>query len=153
MQKRVEFLRYDDYGNLTQQHKTSDALDTYIWNYNQSYPVASVVNADSSDIASTSFEADDSGNWAIGSGAYDSTRSLTGRRSYNLSGTITKSNLNSSATYIVSYWSQNGAYIPGTVSGYPVTGKTVSFNTPCWTLYVHKVAGQSTITPQRYWPH
>jgi YD repeat-containing protein len=149
LERRVQFLRYDNYANLTAQQKTSDAINSYIWNYNQSYPIASVVNADSTDIAYTSFEADGSGNWSVGSGTSDSTTSITGRKSYNLSGSISKAGLTAFTTYYVSYWTLAGVgplTIAGTISGYPVKGKTVTFNNASWTLYVHKVTGQTTIT-------
>ena len=67
------------------------------------------------------------------------TTAVTGRRSYNLTGSITKSGLTGSNTYIVSYWTlaNTGAFsIAGTMSGYPMKGKTVTVNnTSCKTGY------------------
>lgn len=144
---RVSFGAYDNYGNLLEQQKVSDLATAYIWDYHAKYPIAQVRNAVVTDIAYTSFEADGSGNWSVGTGSVDTTMAITGRSSYSLNGSITASGLNPATTYIVSYWSQNGAYsIPGTVAGYPMQGKTVTFTSPNWTLYVHKVTGQSTIT-------
>jgi YD repeat-containing protein len=144
--QKISFDRYDGSSNIAQYTASDLTPMTFIWDYSHTYPIAKLLNADSTFVAYTSFEADGSGNWSIGSGTVDSTASITGRKSYNLSGSISKSGLNGAMTYIISYWSQNGAYsIPGTISGYPVRGKTVSFNTPGWTLYVHKVTGQSTI--------
>ena len=148
-ENRVQFLNYDGKGNILEQAKVSDKHISYIWDYNGSYPIAEVDNASQSDIAYTSFEADGSGNWTVGGGTVDGTLAVTGTNSYILNGSISCAGLNSTTTYLVSYWSQNGAYsIPGTISGYPQTGKTVTPGTSAntWTLYVHKVTGQSTIS-------
>jgi hypothetical protein len=146
IESRLQFFNYDVYGNILQDAKTADVNHSYVWDYRHVYPTAQVTNAAQSDVAYTSFEADGMGNWALSGGTVDPTQSITGRNSYQ-NGTITASGLNPVTTYIVSYWSQNGAYsVPGTISGYPVQGKTISFHTPGWTLYVHKVTGQSTIT-------
>lgn len=143
---QIVFPKYDHLGNTIEQKKAYDLTTTYLWDYLGEYPVAEVKNADSTDIAYTGFEADGTGNWSISGGSVDNTQSIAGRSSYQ-NGVITISGLNAATTYIVSYWSQNGAYsIPGTISGYPQQGKTVSYHTPAWTLYVHKVTGQSAIT-------
>ncbi len=98
-------------GNLLEQEKSADVRHNYIYAYAGTYPIAEVTNGDSVSIAYTSFEADGSGNWTIGAGTLDTNRSVTGRNSYNLTGgPISKTGLNSSTTYIVSCWSQNGAY-------------------------------------------
>ncbi|HLZ88274.1 MAG TPA: hypothetical protein VKQ52_13560, partial [Puia sp.] len=140
--------KYDLFGNVIEQQKINDLKHAYVWDYLGTYPIASVGNADSANIAYTSFEADGSGNWSIGSGAVDTTRGFTGRRCYQLSGSISKSGLTPSLTYLVSYWTLNNSAltIPGTISGYPVKGKTIAINGANWTLYVHKVTGQSTVT-------
>jgi hypothetical protein len=147
-QSQIEMLRYDTTGNIVEQRKKTDVRHNYIWDYQSSYPVAEVVNADSASIAYTSFEAENSGNWIVGAGAIDSLRGITGRKSYVLSGggTISKSGLSLARTYIVSYWTQNAFSftVAGTISSYPMKGKTVNG----WTLYVHKVTGQSNIVIQ-----
>jgi len=150
LDRRIDFLQYDNYANLASQQKANDLLNTYIWDYSQSYPIASVANADSADVAYTSFEANGTGGWTVGAGTVDGTTAITGINSYILSSgsTISASGLNSSTTYIVSYWTENNSYfsIAGTISGYPVQGKSETINDNKWTLYVHKVTGQSTIT-------
>ena len=148
LEPRVQMYGYDNSGKVLEQGKIADAHSSYIWDYQDMYPVAQVSNAVQSDIAYTSFEADGTGNWTLGSGAVDTTGGITGRNSYNLTGTISKTGLNSGTTYIVSYWTENSSAfsIAGTISGYPVKGKTILINNNSWTLYVHKVTGQSTIT-------
>ncbi|MFZ6012031.1 MAG: hypothetical protein ACOYXT_16940 [Bacteroidota bacterium] len=54
--KRIEFIKYDDAGNLLEQKKESDVSRSYVWGYNSEYPIAEVVNANYQDIFHTSFE-------------------------------------------------------------------------------------------------
>jgi YD repeat-containing protein len=148
LETRIRFNRFDKYGNIIQQQKAADAYQSYIWDYQSIYPIAKCTNGDSASIAYTSFEAEGTGNWTLGTGSVDTTTSVTGHNSYVLNGAISKSGLNSSLTYIVSYWTENNSSfnISGTIAGYPVKGKTVSLNNQSWTLYVHKVIGQTTIS-------
>jgi YD repeat-containing protein len=146
-QPLLHFSRYDAYGNIIQEQKVNDLTESYLWDYSSSVPIAEIKNADSASVAYTSFEADGTGNWTFGSGSVNTTAGFTGHNSYNLTGTISKSGLNSGTTYLVSYWAQGGALsVSGTIAGYPQKGKTITINNASWTLYVHKVMGQSTIT-------
>ncbi len=141
LDRRVIFLRYDNKGNLTQQQKTNDVLYTYIWDYSQTYPIAQVVNADSVDIAYSSFEADGSGNWQVPSTARD-TGSITGSACYNLTnGNITKGGLTAANTYVVSFWKKTGS-VSVTGSTRSVQGKTISG----WTYYEYTVTGVTSET-------
>lgn len=150
IEPRLQLYGYNGSGRLLEQSKIADLHTSYLWDYNSMYAVAAVTGAGQSDIAYTSFEADGTGNWTIGAGSVDSTTAITGNKSYilNSGASISASALNSSSTYIVSYWTMNHSAfaIAGTISGYPVQGKTEMINGKCWILYVHKVTGQSTIT-------
>lgn len=139
----VVFDSYDGTGNIIQQHKLNDIVHSYLWDYSSFLPIAEATNALSSDIAYTSFEADGTGNWSIGSVARDTVEGITGAHCYNANSDIFKSSLISSKTYIVSYWTKRGSpfTVAGTILGYPMKGKTING----WTLYIHKVTGQSTI--------
>ncbi|MBN8852871.1 MAG: hypothetical protein J0H07_13515 [Sphingobacteriales bacterium] len=145
------FDSHDRYGNLLQAHKANDIYQTYMWDYDSAYPVAKIVNAGINEIAYTSFETSANGNWTVPSMARDSIHNaVTGQKSYYLNnGNITKTGLSSSVTYVVSYWSGNNsnAYaIPGTLSGFPVKGKTITINGTSWTYYMHKITGQTSVT-------
>jgi YD repeat-containing protein len=144
IETRVQFVNYDNIGNILQQRKANDVNHAYIWDYEASYPIAEVVNADTGSIAYTSFEADGSGQWLIDPSARDTSTGFTGACSYILNNNVSRTGLSSSSAYIVSYWTLNAQpfSIAGTVSGYPTNGKTING----WTLYIHKVLGQSTIS-------
>lgn len=148
LETRIFFDRYDSKGNLLEQMKINDQKHDYIWDYQYSYPVAQIVNADSVSVAYTSFEADGTGNWAVSSSARDSvTPAITGYKSYNLAnGSISTSMaLTSSRTYILSYWSKNGSYTV-TGGGTPKQGKTISVNGTAWTYYEYTISGVTGIT-------
>jgi hypothetical protein len=142
-----ETLQYDGNDNLNVATKSADMPISYIWDYHKCLPIATVKNAVQADIAYTSFEADGTGNWTFTGTATANSASPTGAYCYNLgqtSGNITKSGLTSTTYYIVSYWTQNTSplSISGTVSGYPVQGKTING----WTYYEHKITGQTSVT-------
>jgi len=146
-EKRVEFLKYDGYGNMIQQHKMADVLNSYIWDYSNTYPVAEIINADSSSVAYTSFEADGKGNWnnytgTITTAITTATMPPTGSKYYGLttSASLSKTGIISGKKYIVSYWSKNGAYsITGGTNTF-ITGKLING----WTYYEHTVTATST---------
>jgi len=148
---RIRYYGYDSNGNPLSVSKEGGAPISYIWDYQNSYPIAEVKNAATADIAYTSFEADGTGNWTgiNTANVVTDANSITGTKYYNFSGsTLSKAGLTSSTVYLVSYWSKNGMY---TVSGTPVTGwpksiRTVSINGVSWTNWEHKVSGVSTIT-------
>lgn len=147
LEARVRYHSYDATGNPLEVSKENDARIAYIWDYNKTYPVAEVktptaISAEV--IAYTSFEADGSGNWTIPSAYRDNTTAITGKKSYSVGNSVSKSGLDAAKTYVVSYWSKKTtAYtITGTISGYPVQGRNVNG----WYYYEHKVTGQTTIS-------
>jgi hypothetical protein len=137
---------YDIGRNFVLQKKNNGINNSYIWDYQNFVPVASVVNGDSSNIAYTSFEAQNSGNWSYSGTPIIDYTCPTGRKIYVLNGSnnITRSSLNSGITFILSYWTRNSSpfTVTGTVSGYPITGRSVDG----WKYFEHKISGQSTIT-------
>jgi hypothetical protein len=141
--KRYTFDKYDSKLNLVQKHVVNGANTSYLWDYNGTYPIAEVKNADSTSIAYTSFEADGTGNWSVTSSIRSNT-GFTGHQSYNLSnGYMSKASLSTSQTYVVTYWTQNTTpyTIANTIAGYPV--KKASING--WTCYEHHVTGIANI--------
>jgi YD repeat-containing protein len=142
------YFGYDGRLNLNEQNKVNNIPQSYLWNYLDVYPVAQVIGAAPADIAYTSFEADNKGNWNFSTAAVAVDASCpTGASAYTLSATNTLTTTNAldpTKTYIVSYWSKTGsAYsIPGTASGYPVAMRSHNG----WTCYEHKVTGQGQIS-------
>ena len=139
----VENMVFDTKNNILELSQKGSPT-AFIWDHNQSLQVAEVQNADRASIAYTSFEGDGFGNWngvslpsvVASSTAHTGTRYLQG--SFSLS-----KNYLPGGTYIVSYWSKNGAC---TVNN---TSPTAVLSSPDgWTCYQHVVVNpdNSTIT-------
>jgi len=115
---------------------------SFVWDKYHNHLLAYSPDADPTDIAYTSFEAEGKGNWTYSDTPATDMTAPTGKKSYTLGNSITKSGLNASATYIVSYWKKSGTVsVNGTT---PVTGNTING----WTYHEHKVVNPAggTIT-------
>jgi hypothetical protein len=145
-ESRIRYHAYDTYGNVLELSKENDIHTSYIWDYAHSLIVAEVENAVNNDIAYTSFEADGKGNWGYTGISVADNTAPTGSRIYNLTGSnnITKTGLNSSSAYKISYWTKNAnAFtIAGTQAGYPISGRTVNG----WKYFEHKISGQASVS-------
>lgn len=136
----IFYDQYDANANLLQ-YTTKNVTHSTIRDYNSQYVIANVTNAPVSLVAYTSFEADGKGNWTFTGTPFQDMTSPTGKKAYILSsGSISKSSLDNTKTYTVSYWSKNGVQNVNSTSG--VAGRSVNG----WTYYQHKVVNPNTIT-------
>ncbi len=128
--------QYDRYGNILQYYNY-DIPTGIIWDYGHTLPIAQVTNAQQADIAYTSFETAQSGNWSIHGDVYSTAVALTGKRSYVLSGpgTQIRKAVNPAKTYQVTYWSTTSDVY---VNGSPGTALVTKNG---WTLYYHTITG------------
>jgi len=120
---------------LSLQAKTNDVHQSYLWDFNDLYPVAAIANAEASSVGYSSFEGDSKGGFSYGTAVTFANGSITGHAAYQLTSgdPITRGSLEVEKVYIVSYWSKNGAYnVNGTTA---VAGR--SFDG--WTYYEHEV--------------
>ncbi len=142
IEQRVEIKSYDVFGNVLLQRKSNDVDNAYIWGYNNTYPMAQVQNASETEIAFTSFETADLGNWSFSPGLPASIAgvSKTGEKYINLStGTsISKTGLSTASSYVVSYWSKNGSYTVNSTTG--TSGKSIDG----WTYYEHIISNPAS---------
>jgi hypothetical protein len=142
----ISFDAYDSKNNIAQYTATGQLPVSVLWDYRGMSPIAQVKNADTTNIAYTSFEAEGKGRWTVPSALRDSlTATISGIKSYNLAnGAISKSGLTAGTTYIVSYWTQSATplTITGTVSGYPVNGLA----TKGWYYHEHRVTGVTSVS-------
>jgi hypothetical protein len=143
-EERASFSSYDIRGNILTMQKTSDIKTSYLWDYDNMYPVAEVKNASLANIAYTSFEADDKGYWSYSTTNIKNTGTpVTGKKYYDLNaGNITKYGLSTSTNYVVSYWTTNSTPVSVTGSSSSAQGKTIKG----WTYFEHNVTGVSTVT-------
>jgi hypothetical protein len=140
--QKISFDQYDAFFNPVQFTPVDLIPQSFIWDYQGRLPIAKVTGATVDQVAYTSFEADGYGGWIPTSGLTDP-GGITGNVSYNLSnGSITRTGLNTSATYIVSYWRNTNSSlgITGTIA--TTQGKTIHN----WTYFEHTITGISSIT-------
>lgn len=137
---------FDGNANISTTNQASDIPVSYIWDYRHTAPVAEVNNAAQADIAFSSFEADGRGNWVFSGSVTTDPTSPTGNNCYyaGQAGGISKTGLTLATTYVVSYWIKGSSplSIGGTLSGFPVKGKTING----WTYFEHEISGQSALT-------
>jgi len=126
---------YDGYLKMIGQTKVNDATRSYIWGYNNQYPIAEAINATNGDIAYTSFEGDESGNWNIWQTYRNSTYSLTGKKSYDISNGLSFQIIGS-GKYIISYWIKNGSC---SLNAGLATTTTIGRTVDGWTYYEHEI--------------
>ncbi|ACU60653.1 hypothetical protein [Chitinophaga pinensis] len=144
--KNVEsFPVYSATGKVAQHAPKTDPPTVFMFDYSDESLVAVVQNAAPSEVAYTSFETPVKGNFSFSGATTVDASAPTGKKAYNLSGGgITFPALVSSKTYTVSYWTKNTVpySIAGTVSGYPVKGKSYG----SWTYYEHRIQGVTGAT-------
>jgi YD repeat-containing protein len=121
---RIEFTAYDSSGNLLSQKKSNDIPQSYIWDYQKSYPIAEILNASEDQVAYTSFEAEGKGSWNFSGTPLADTNAPTGKKVYNLSnGSISKT-IDAAKTYVVSFWATASPTVSNAT--FQRTGLTVS---------------------------
>jgi YD repeat-containing protein len=140
--EKVLFQAYDGYNNPLSQSKINNIFESYIWDYKKLYPIAKVINAAPSDIAFSSFEAEENGNWSFSGTPNSDATAPTGSKVYSLSsGDISKS-ISISKSYIISFWSKGAVSVAGATLYR--TGKTIAG----WTYaeYVASNSGSVSLT-------
>ncbi len=150
---RVEsVMMYDNDGNLVQ-NDVNETPTSFINDYKNRTVVAAVSGASYTDISYTSFEADGKGGWNFNSAFIKTNASISGSRAFRLgydagvgqTSTITRTGLDASKTYVVTYWLQNVepdyAYINGQSGEYLFTQQSTG-----WTLYKREVTGVTQVT-------
>jgi hypothetical protein len=135
---------YDASGNLITAKDEGGRSIANIYDYNDKYVAASVINADAAvdKPAYTSFETGSLGGWQLAAGATYANSAVTGNVSLNLAGNSCSATLNTSKPYILSFWAGSGV----TVS----TGSTLVKSAPTingFTYYEYNIAaGTGTVT-------
>jgi hypothetical protein len=133
-------------GNVQQVTPHNGVTNAYVWDYNNSEPIAKAAGTTIDQVAYTSFESNGTGSWSY-TGVPDASHGgLTGNKAYALSnGAVSRSGLTSGTTYIVSYWTTSTT--ANTVSGTTATlqGKTININGTNWTYFEHTVTGTTSV--------
>ncbi|MBL7746985.1 MAG: hypothetical protein JNM19_06130, partial [Chitinophagaceae bacterium] len=136
LENRLQYHQYDVEGNPLELSKEADQRIAYLWNYKKTYPVAETKNASANEIAYTSFEGDNDGNWNASVSRVSG--GVTGKE-YG-SGSLSLSLTNTSKPYTVTLWAQGTATVNST-TGTLLTTKNG------WSLYQWNLsAGTSSVT-------
>jgi YD repeat-containing protein len=142
----TELFTYDAAGNLVGAKDEGGRTVANIYDYQDKYVVASVINADAVNDkpAYTSFETDNLGGWQLsGTPNQLPATAITGVRVSNLAGSSLSASLNTNKPYIVSFWANS--------SNVTVTGNaTLVKSAPVingYTYYEYNItAGTGTVT-------
>jgi len=155
-------VSYDLYkkGNVHKYTELNGSANVVLWGYENQLPVAKVSNANntssvndpngrytSADVAYTSFETSDAGNWTFTGTPVSDVSGPSGKKVYSLAtGNITKTNGTPSTTkYILSYWYKYGASV--TVTGGTVSAAVVKNTYGEWSYAEREVSAVSgTVT-------
>lgn len=155
-------FKYDPVtGNLIKTTDEGGRVITNLYDYNDKYRVAQVVNADPDvdKVAYSSFETDNTGLWTVnGPGSYKSSNAITGSTGFTLGANSLTASLTIGKPYILSFWAYAGSQV--VVSGNAVLKKTGPTNNN-FTYYEYAVAagsaaptvsGSGTIDELRLYP-
>jgi hypothetical protein len=135
---------YDRRGRLLQStNSVSGRNNSIIYTNNYNNIIAKVSNAQTSEIAYTSFEQNADGYWAkTGYIGYDSTTAITGRFSADITNAqITRTGLDAAKVYNLTYWTKGNIYLSNSNTYPPITEHRNG-----WNLYTHKVTGVTEIS-------
>ncbi len=155
LEDRIRYFSYDNAGNPLELSKEKDVRMAYIWDYNNSLPVAELtlprmlVNGSydapyTDQYAYTSFEAENKGGWVFGGAPQNDPNAVSGFKDYVLSSGNTISfnkQLLPNNLYTLTFWAKNGnVSIAPSYSGDAITTKNG------WTLYKYVIPGTTTFS-------
>ncbi|MBO9632152.1 MAG: hypothetical protein J7578_03470 [Chitinophagaceae bacterium] len=158
----VHFRKYDPFLNILDAVVTDQPEKAWIWSRSQQYPLCEAIGTNQQQLACTSFEDDQLGNWQsnqlpekaivtapklvtglssslVPAPAY----AITGKCSWDLvKGSLFKSGLTKGKTYILSYWSRAGVISIAGATGKMINGSSMQG----WTYFEHTlISSKDTI--------
>ena len=144
LETRIHFYKYDAGGNPLEVAKEGGKRISYIYDYNNNFPVAEFNNASLStdSLAYTSFESSGLGYWNFDFNPVTDYSAPSGYWCHNLTnGSITRT-INSTKTYFVTYWlkASSGAV---SVNG---SSATLLSTKNGWNCYRHQISSTSSVT-------
>ena len=157
------FNSYTSYGGVKEQNEESDIKESYIWDHNDTYPVAKVTNAASSDIAYSSFEADGKGNWIYNTANIGQVeKGVTGKKYYSVpvsslnQGFVNSGTLSTTQKYKLTFWNKHGYPVifnyasGGSTTPIPVSGLTPLITINGWRYYEIDIENSVRVEVAKY---
>ncbi len=139
--KEQEQFSYDNNGNLVKRQSSGQELSGMIYDHNNRFITAEILNGSQDDVAYSSFEGSNKGGWAYNTEAVREDYSPTGKKYFALNGHAITLAVNQNKKYILSFWARSSNVV---ISGITVllvkTGPTF-FG---WTYYEYSVLGNGS---------
>lgn len=129
-------------GNISRVTPKSGVPTSYIWNTAGVYPIAQIQNGAPWECAFTSFEEHDG--WGEGGWSFplaNSTESKTGVKGHSLNNNQISKAVNSSLTYVVSFWAKGG--VPSISAGVVSSNDAPAAEADGWRYFEKTIAGVS----------
>lgn len=143
---------YDDFGNLLEKQIKDKKKISYVYGYNGSYQTCVAKNAGHNQIAYSSFETNEKGNWTYADvGVVTTSTPIAGDKTYNLAGNPISRNVPIGG-YTVSLWQFGTAASGVTVTGGASSTSSMVNNYPVtisgyqWTYKEWKVSNTNVVT-------
>jgi YD repeat-containing protein len=133
---------YDLRGNILHMTIQNGHESSYMWGYQFNYLTAEIIKSNYSSVSYSSFESNDKGNWEYNNiGLISQYGGITGNVAYNLlHGSIQRMGLQSTATYVLTYWQKDSPAGSVNIGGVPLVNKNG------WTLYQTNISGTDHLT-------
>jgi YD repeat-containing protein len=141
-QQRVLYEKYSNYGTLIQYRKNNENTPvSLLWGHYKLLPIAQITNAQSDQVAFTSFDEPSisDGGWEFNSGTPTTITSKTGTKCLDTGGAISKSGLPNN-NYVVGFW---GKLITGSSGTVTVNGTPINITDTNWKYYEVTKSGTS----------
>jgi YD repeat-containing protein len=133
-QQRVLYEKYSNFGTLIQYRKSSEDFPvSLIWGHYKKLPIAKVTNAETTQVAFTSFDepTTSEGGWTLVSGSLTGVAAKTGIKSLADGSTINRNDL-PAGDYIIGFWAR---VITGSSGSVTVNGTPVPVTGTEWNYY------------------
>lgn len=137
------YFNYDNSGKPQGYEGADGVRNSFIWHPSEGRVLAYAENSSSDDIGYSSFETGEAkGNWTYSNSDFEDGK--TGISSHLLiGGSITKSNLSTSKTYIVSFWAKGG--VPE-ITGVVATNDDATPDEEGWRYYEKTISNSTSVT-------
>jgi len=154
LKSRIVYEQYDSTASPATISE-SETKTSYIWSNASVYPVAAVKGASANDIAYTSFETSEKGNWEFYSNELNNTgdqpnlpysQAISGKRVYNMqyayNGGIRKTGLDLNKEYTLSFWYR---YAEPTIDINGIIQRQIIATKNDWSLMLVRFKGASVV--------
>ena len=145
---RIRYFNYDGNGNPLYVAKENDTRQNYLWGYNNTYPIAHVMNvpqAEKPHIRYTSFEDNATNNWFVfgGNTIVEDNTVPTGKKCLLLSFSQLSGNLEPGSAYILSYWYKTGSSVSVSANSAILTSSAPKNG---WVFMRRRITGATDLT-------